>query len=96
MVVSAVPVAISAVSFGFLHLILKKGRCFKSLQRAFKRRQDSGEVRPGVSTETLASQAEARIVNEVHNVIVVRHPLLIQKCCAATMFWERRFQNVKD
>jgi hypothetical protein len=72
MVVSAVPVAISAVSFAGLHLILKKGRCFKSLQRGFKKRQDAGDIEPGVSTATLASQAEARIVNEVHNAIVVR------------------------
>lgn len=72
MVASLVPVAASAVSFGALHIVLKRGRCFKALQRVFQKRKEAGDISPNASTKKLASQAEARIVNEVHNVIVVR------------------------
>ena len=72
MVASAIPVAASALSFGALHVILKRGRCFKSLQRVFQKRKDDGDIPAHTSTKKLASQAEARIVNEVHNIIVVR------------------------
>lgn len=38
----------------------------------FKRKQERGEVPASADPDKLASQAEARIVNEVHNFAVVR------------------------
>ena len=64
-------VAVSAIGFGSLHLILKKGPCYKSLSRMFQRKKDRGELAANADPDKLASQAEARIVNEVHNFAVV-------------------------
>lgn len=71
-VATVLPIACSTAGFGTLHLILKKGACFRSLSRMFKRKQDRGEIAASASPDQLASQAEARIVNEVHNFAVVR------------------------
>ena len=69
--IALVPVALSVAGFSTLHAVLKKGRTSRALRNMFKRRQDAGTIPSKPSAEILASQAEARIVNEVHNVVVV-------------------------
>ena len=81
--IAVVPVALSVGGFSALHLILKKGRAYRALTGVFKRRQDAGDIPPSPSAKVLASQAEARIVNEVHNLLVVS---LQFRLCSSALF----------
>lgn len=71
MVQSVAPLAASAVGFGGLHLFLRHGSCYKGLQKTYASRAKRGLLAPQAEPSILASQAEFRILNEIHNLIMV-------------------------
>jgi hypothetical protein len=72
MVAAVVPVALTALGFSGLHFFLKKGPCGRRLEETYRRRKASGHIPATKNEHELASQAEARILNEIHNVFAVR------------------------
>lgn len=71
MVHSVAPIAASAVGFGGLHLFLRHGPCYHGFERMYASRKERGLLAPKAEPSTLASQAEFRVLNEVHNMVAV-------------------------
>lgn len=71
MLQSVGPLAASAVGFGGLHLFLRHGPCYNRLQKMYASRSKRGLLAPQAEPSVLASQAEFRILNEIHNLITV-------------------------
>lgn len=71
MVHSVAPVAASAVGFGGLHLCLRHGSCYHSFERMYAGRKHRGLLGPQAEPSTLASQAQFRVFNEIHNLLAV-------------------------
>lgn len=76
------PVAVSAAAFGTLHAVLRHGPPYKRMQRFFEKNQEEQAtealrnpdvpVPPRPAPPVLAAQAEARVLNDIHNALVVR------------------------
>lgn len=67
-----VPIAASALTFGATHLALRLGPVHRRLERMYVRRKEAGLIQPSANPPQLASQAGSRILNEIHNLVVVR------------------------
>lgn len=68
----AMPIAASALSFGATHLALRHGPVHRRLTAMYARRKEAGRLQPNSDPPQLASQAGSRILNEIHNIMVVR------------------------
>eukprot|EP00892_Ulva_mutabilis_P005252 jgi/Ulvmu1/3099/UM015_0139.1 len=75
MVHSVAPVAASAVGFGGLHVALRHGACYHRFEQMYANRKERGLLSPQAQPSTLASQAQFRVLNEIHNLLAV--PLAI-------------------
>jgi hypothetical protein len=74
------PVTVSAAAFGTLHAIIRHGPPYKRIQRFFEKNQEAEEAEQGANApdlpsrpapSVLAAQAEARVLNDIHNALVV-------------------------
>lgn len=77
----------SAVAFGSLHGFIRHGPPYRRMQRYFERNQAASEQADKKRQEepsVLAAQAGARLLNDVHNIIVVRAALQNKRCISAT------------
>lgn len=68
----SMPIAASALSFGVTHLALRHGPVHRRLTAMYTRRKAAGLLQPNANPPELAAQAGSRILNEIHNVMVVR------------------------
>jgi hypothetical protein len=65
------PIAASAISFGATHLALRHGPVNRRLTKMYASRKEKGLLQPNANPPLLAAQAGSRILNEIHNLMVV-------------------------
>lgn len=65
-------IAASALSFGATHLALRHGPVNRRFTAMYVRRKEAKLLQPNANPPQLAAQAGSRILNEIHNLMVVR------------------------